>query len=65
MYTYSLLHGFKGISVLAKVCIYMFFGLILFVLLVGGHGRYIIETGIESLEGVARILLYYRHIQIR
>ena len=27
----------------------MFFGLILFVLLVGGHGRYIIETGIESL----------------
>jgi len=49
VYTYSLLHGFKGISVLAKVCIYMFFGLILFVLLVGGHGRYIIETGIESL----------------
>lgn len=49
VYTYSLLHGFKGISVLAKVCIYMFFGLILFVLLVGGQGRYIIETGIESL----------------
>ena len=49
VYTYSLLHGFKGISVLAKVCIYMFFGLILFVLLAGGHGRYIIETGIESL----------------
>ena len=49
VYTYSLLHGFEGISVLAKVCIYMFFGLILFVLLAGGHGRYIIETGIESL----------------
>ena len=49
LHTYSLLHGFKGISVLAKVCIYMFFGLILFVLLAGGHGRYIIETGIESL----------------
>ena len=49
VYTYSLLHGFKGISVLAKVCIYMFFGLILFVLLAGGHGRYIIETGIESI----------------
>ena len=49
VYTYSLLHGFKGISVLAKVCIYMFFGLILFVLLAGGHGRYIIETGIASL----------------
>ena len=49
VYTYSLLHGFKGISILAKVCIYMFFGLILFVLLVGGQGQYIIETGIESL----------------
>mgnify|MGYP002508137610 CR=1 FL=1 len=31
VYTYSLLHGFKGISILAKVCIYMFFGLIAFV----------------------------------
>ena len=49
VYTYSLLHGFKGISVLANVCIYMFFGLIIFVLLAGGQGQYIIETGIESL----------------
>ena len=49
VYTYSLLHGFKGISILAKVCIYLFFGLMFFVLIVGGQGRYIIETGIESL----------------
>ena len=49
VYTYSLLHGFKGISILAKVCIYMFFGLLFFVLLAGGQGQYIIETGIESL----------------
>ena len=49
VYTYSLLHGFRGISVLANVCIYLFFGLILFVLLAGGQGQYIIETGIESL----------------
>ena len=48
VYTYSLLHGFRGISVLANVCIYLFFGLILFVLLAGGQGQYIIETGIES-----------------
>lgn len=48
VYTYSLLHGFKGISILAKVCIYMFFGLILIVLLFGGETRYIIETGVES-----------------
>ena len=48
VYTYSLLHGFKGISVLANICIYLFFGLVIFVLLVGGKGQYIIETGIES-----------------
>lgn len=49
VYTYSLLHGFKGISILAKVCIYLFFGLLLFVLLFGGQAGYIIETGFESL----------------
>lgn len=49
VYTYSLLHGFKGISKLANICIYMFFGLIMFVLLFGGETRYIIETGFSSL----------------
>lgn len=48
VYTYSLLHGFKGISLLAKACIYMFFGLLLFVFLFCGQTRYIIETGITS-----------------
>lgn len=49
VYTYSLLHGFKGISILAKACIYMFFGLLLIVLLFGGETKYIIETGVTSL----------------
>lgn len=49
VYTYSLLHGFKGISFLAKICIYLFFGLLAFVLLFGGEGRYIIETGFSAL----------------
>ncbi len=48
VYTYSLLHGFKGISLLAKVCIYLFFGLLAFVLLFCGQARYIIDTGVES-----------------
>lgn len=48
IYTYSLLHGIKGIGILAKVCIYMFFTLIAFVLLFGGETRYIIETGLSS-----------------
>lgn len=49
VYTYSLLHGFKGISFLANGCIYLFFFLLAVVLLFGGETRYIIETGISSL----------------
>jgi len=49
VYTYSLLHGFKGISLLAKSCIYLFFALLAYVLLLGGEARYIIETGFEAL----------------
>lgn len=48
VYTYSLLHGFKGISLLANICIYLFFGIILFVLIFGGEAGYIIDTGFES-----------------
>ncbi len=56
VYTYSLLHGFKGISILAKVCIYLFFGLLLYVFLFGGETRYIIETGITSFGKVIQNL---------
>ena len=49
VYTYAVLHGFKGIGILAKVCIYLFFGLLLLVLLIGGQGRYIVENGFQSL----------------
>lgn len=49
IYTYSLLHGFRGISMLAKACIYMFFSIMAFVLLFCGKTGYIIETGFESI----------------
>ena len=49
VYTYSLLHGFKGISILAKLCMGLFFGLLAFVLFFGGKTQYIIETGFESI----------------
>lgn len=49
IYTYSLLHGVKGIAILAKSCIYLFFGLLIFVLLFGGEAKYIIETGFSAL----------------
>lgn len=49
VYTYAVLHGFKGISILAKTCIYMFFGMLIFILLIGGQGRFIVENGFQSL----------------
>ncbi len=49
VYTYAVLHGFKGISIMAKICIYLFFGLLIIVLLIGGQGRFIIENGFQSL----------------
>lgn len=49
VYTYSLLHGMKGISYLANGCVYLFFALLAFVLLFGGQAQYIIETGFEAL----------------
>lgn len=49
VYTYSLLHGFKGIKYLAKSCIYLFFLLLIFVLICGGETKFILESGFESL----------------
>lgn len=49
IYTYAVLYGFRGISFLAKLCIYLFFGLLFLVLMFGGQGRFIIENGFQSL----------------
>ena len=49
VYTYSLLHGFKGMSILANVCIYLFFGLLAYVFIFGGEAKFILENGIKSL----------------
>lgn len=49
VYTYSLLHGFRGISFLANSCVWLFFGTLGFVFLFGGEAKYIIETGIYAL----------------
>ena len=48
VYTYAVLHGFKGIGTLAKTCIYMFFGLLLLVLIFSGQGLFILENGFQS-----------------
>lgn len=49
IYTYSLLKGMKGISLLAKSCIYLFLGLLAYVLVFSGEARYIIETGFSAI----------------
>ncbi len=49
IYTAFLLRGFSGISLLAKACIYLFFGILAYVLLFTGSTKYIIETGLTSL----------------
>ena len=49
VYTYSLLHGFKGISRLANGCIYLFFGFLFYVLIFSGEARFILENGLQSL----------------
>lgn len=49
VYTYSLLKGMKGISILAKSCIYLFLGLLAYVLLFSGQARYIVDTGFSAL----------------
>lgn len=48
VYTYSLLHGIRGISNLANLCFYMFLALLVYVLVFGGESRYIIETGFST-----------------
>lgn len=54
VYTYSLLHGIKGISNLANICFYMFLGLLLYVLLFGGEAGYIIEMGFSTFGRMAQ-----------
>lgn len=49
VYTVTLLTGFKGIGLLAKICIIMFFGILILIFFVSGKGIYILETGIQSL----------------
>lgn len=49
IYTLAVWFGMKGISKMAKWCIYFFFAFLGYVLILGGESRYIIETGFESV----------------
>ena len=54
IYTITVLFGVKGISKLANLCSYLFFGILFYFLVIGGETRYIIETGFQSLGNLAQ-----------
>ncbi len=54
VYTAAVYFGMKGIQWSAACCIYLFFGLLAYILLFGGETRYIVESGIASLGNLAQ-----------
>lgn len=53
-YTVTVYFGMKGIAKLAASCVYLFAGLLIYVLIGGGQARYIIETGITALGNMTQ-----------
>lgn len=54
IYTVSVMKGMKGVSLLAKSCMYLFFGLLIYFLLFGHEARYIIETGFSAIGNLCQ-----------
>lgn len=54
IYTVTVLFGLKGISNLAGICSYLFFGILFYFLFLGGETGYIIETGFQSLGNLVQ-----------
>lgn len=54
IYTITVLLGMKGISKLASICSYLFFGILFYFLFLGGEIRYILETGFQSLGNLCQ-----------
>ena len=54
IYTFSVMNGMKGVKYLAHICMYVFFALLAYVLLLGGQTRYIIETGFTAIGNLAQ-----------
>lgn len=54
VYTAAVMKGIKGVSWLAKLCMYLFGALLAFVLLFGGEAKYIIETGFSALGNMVQ-----------
>ena len=54
IYTFSVMNGMKGVKYLAHICMYVFFALLAYILLLGGQTRYIIETGFTAIGNLAQ-----------
>ncbi len=54
VYTAAVLKGIRGVSWLANACMYLFGALLAYVLLFGGHARYIVETGFSALGNMVQ-----------
>lgn len=54
IYTITVLFGITGISKLASICSYFFFGIMFYFLFLGGETRYILETGFQSIGNLVQ-----------
>lgn len=54
VYTVAVMKGIHGVSWLAKLCMYLFGLLLIYVLVLGGKARYIIETGFAALGNMTQ-----------
>ena len=54
IYTITVLFGVTGISKLASICSYFFFGIMFYFLFLGGETRYIVETGFQALGNLTQ-----------
>ena len=57
LYTCAVMRGMLGVSLLANVCTYCFYGLLLYVLVCGGEARFILETGFSAMGRLAQNFL--------
>lgn len=54
VYTIAVMKGIKGVSWLANACMYLFGGLLAYVLLFGGEAKYIVETGFTAIGNMVQ-----------
>ena len=54
IYTLAVWFGMKGISKMAKWCMYFFFTFLAYVFFLGGEARYILETGFQSMGNMVQ-----------